>query len=183
MPRPHESPHALRAEPKPPRAAGAQLRPVQEASAAASLDEGRGGAPERDPQQLLRLLHARSGLHYAALGASLSRRGPHSASRAPITRMRLSDWATGRRAMPDWVLRAAAAELCELWAAERAPLAEHAQALLECDARWAGALDPALGAFVECEQELPLLQRPRLARLKAALLEAFVRRYGCSPPL
>jgi hypothetical protein len=190
MPRRPVSHRSVPQELEPPatrRAPIAPARPVPAGRApVADTQATQPPTPDEQARGLLKLLHLESGHSYQELGAMLARRDAAGAERAPLTRMRLADWTAGRRPIPEWVTRAAAAELCQMWAHERRSLlqgsAASASDLQRCDARWARRLDPAVAAFLDCTSGLPEEVRAALKPLEAALLTAFVQRYGCLPP-
>lgn len=88
---------------------------------------------------LINALSTLTGLADQALGIALA----HREHKSPIAEHEIAEWRRRELPRPVWVQRAAARWMAELWRAERAtcPLDQRSTV----DARYAAALDPALG--------------------------------------
>ena len=116
------------------------------------------------------------GLTYDQAGEALGKAGGKPAP----SRQRVYDWAAGRRPVPKWAEEAALDVIIDSWVKERAVCAD--AAVREVDARFAGLIDPVLGAWLAFYDDQKPAMRDALGLFHAQMLEMFRDRLGRTLP-
>lgn len=121
---------------------------------------------------LIEALPRLTGLPDETLGIELAQRN----DRYPIPAATIADWRGHELPRPVWVQRAAARWIGELWRAARAACPPEQRAAV--DARYAAALDPALGEVYRLLGHLDQAPGPVPAQDLRAALQPLVRILG-----
>ena len=138
--------------------------------------------PEDLAARRLRLLRTELQLSFAEMCHWFESRASKRGRELTLYRGRISDWANGGRAIPDWADAIVIRELGTLWRKDRQRMEPGSAALAARDIQWASLFDPVLAAYYQVALVTPPEQRALLDPLREAIFAAFKARFDFVAP-
>jgi hypothetical protein len=138
--------------------------------------------PEGLPALRLRLLRTELKLSFAEMCDWFESQAIERGLKLTLYRGRISDWANGGRAIPDWADAIVIRELGTLWRKDRQLMEQGSAVATARDIQWASLFDPVLAAFYQVVLVIPAEQRHLLEPLREAIFADFKARFDFPAP-